>query len=251
MQSVAAYDAVAAGNTGLPWPDGHHAGAVSLLQTLRVATGAQAPSSDTARPSGPINPVLPVPGDVRGLPAGTEFETEALATGEAVIVAEPDGSAVGLVPDFADDEPDSRDASALCWTVYALPSAPIAEHRDLGDAEYALRAAVRSAADTLADIGLGCAGAGAADPRPLVGQLVEAARQHRIPAHAPPRAVRVLENAAHIDAIITVSTGLTAIAVNSSSEAQRAADAVRPLAAVVRSARTAAVDAILRSAWHS
>jgi hypothetical protein len=36
MQTVAAYDAVAAGNTGLPWPDVHAAGAVSLLQTLQA-----------------------------------------------------------------------------------------------------------------------------------------------------------------------------------------------------------------------
>lgn len=38
-QSVAAYDAVAAGHTGLPWPDVHDAGTVSLLQTLRAAVG--------------------------------------------------------------------------------------------------------------------------------------------------------------------------------------------------------------------
>ena len=37
--SVTAYDAVAAGHTGLPWPDIHDAGAVSLLQTLRTAAG--------------------------------------------------------------------------------------------------------------------------------------------------------------------------------------------------------------------
>jgi hypothetical protein len=134
--------------------------------------------------------------------------------------------------------------------VYALPSAPVVEHRDLGDAEYALRSAVRSAADTLAAIGLESAGADAADPRMLVGQLLESSRQHRIPSHAPSRAVRVLENAAHVDAILTVSSGLTTTAVQSSSEAGRAAGAMRPLATVVRSARTAAVDAILRSAWH-
>ena len=60
-QSVTAYDAVAAGHTGLPWPDVHDAGTVSLLQTLRAAAGR--PS--TGAPS--INVVLPVPGDVRGL----------------------------------------------------------------------------------------------------------------------------------------------------------------------------------------
>ena len=37
--SVTAYDSVAAGRTGLPWPDLTDAGAVSLLQTLRTAAG--------------------------------------------------------------------------------------------------------------------------------------------------------------------------------------------------------------------
>lgn len=60
----------------------------------------------------------------------------------------------------------------------------------------------------------------------------------------------MLENAAHIDAIITVGAGLMPISRQSSSEAQLASDALRPLAGMVRSARLAAVDAILRSAWH-
>ena len=37
------------------------------------------------------------------------------------------------------------------------------------------------------------------------------ARLHRAPDHAPARALRVLENAAHVDAIITVSSGLMPI----------------------------------------
>ncbi|HET9876319.1 MAG TPA: hypothetical protein VFQ37_11210, partial [Mycobacterium sp.] len=100
--------------------------------------------------------------------------------------------------------------------------------------------AVRSAADTMAATGLQYASEGPADPRLLVEQLLEASRQHRIPDHAPSRAVRVLQIAAHVDAIVTVSGGLAA----------NAAEAVGPLAAVVRSARTAAVDAILCSAWR-
>jgi hypothetical protein len=63
--------------------------------------------------------------------------------------------------------------------------------------------------------------------------------------------VRVLENAAHVDAIMTVSAGLSRIATQSSLQAEIAADALRQLAPVVRSARMAAVTAILRSAWRS
>src|ERR1700759_5343667 len=276
IQAVTAYDAVAAGHTGLPWPDVHDAGTVTLLQTLRAAIGRPTSTPDAlGLMRGTINVVLPVPGDVRGLTPGTQFERDALAAGEAVIIANPrnPATAVGLVPElFYDDlaEPVDDDLPELCaltWTVYSLPGAPVLDHYELGDAEYALRSAVRSAADTLGAIGLGSAAADVEDPRGLVEQLLESARQHRVPAHAPCRALRVLENAAHVDAIIAVSAGLTRsepttdrfaarmmtglepAGIQSSSEARIAGDALRPVSGVVRSARMAAVNAILQSAW--
>lgn len=269
-QSVTAYDAVAAGHTGLPWPDVHDAGTVTLLQTLRAAVGRPAVSVAPGRLRGTVNMVLPVPGDVRGLAPGTQFESDALAAGEAVIITHPDdpGTAVGLVPEFsygdldeADDDAESPELCGLAWTVYSLPGAPVLHHYELGDAEYALRSAVRSAADALGAIGLGAAASEVDDPRGLVEQLLESARQHRIPDHAPSRALRVLENAAHVDAIIAVSSGLSrvsdsptekmvaGIGTQSSSQARIATDALRPLTTVVRSARMAAVTAILHSAW--
>ncbi len=244
--SVTAYDSVAATRTGLPWPDLNHSGAVSLLQTLRTSAGRT--------PGGPmIGVALPVPGDVRGLPAGTQFQRDALATGEALVVSGE--TTVGLVPDFefddaGQDPDDEPEPSALAWTVYSMPKAPGAGHLDLGEAEYELRAAVRSAADALGALRAGAAGADVADPRGLVEQVLESAGAHRIPAHAPERALRVLENAAHIDAIITVSSGLMPIGLQSSSEVQIASDALRPLTTVVRSARMAAISAILQSAWR-
>lgn len=276
-QSVTAYDAVAAGHTGLPWPDVNDAGTVTLLQTLRAAVGR--PTSTRGAPPlmrGTINVVLPVPGDVRGLAPGTQFERDALSAGEAIIIANPHtpATAVGLVPEFSyqdDDTPDDYETGlaelcTLTWTVYSLPGAPILDHYELGDAEYTLRSAVRSAADALGTIGLGSAAADVDDPRGLVEQLLESARQHRIPDHAPSRALRVLENAAHVDAIIAVSAGLSRsdspdrfaapiaaglepLGTQSSSEARIASDALRPLTAVVRSAQMAAVTAILHSAW--
>jgi hypothetical protein len=83
----------------------------------------------------------------------------------------------------------------------------------------------------------------------LVEELLQAGSLHRVPDHAPDRALRVLSTAAHVDAIIAVSAGPTPIATQSASEGQLADAAMRPLAAVVRSARTAAVSAILQSAW--
>jgi hypothetical protein len=249
-QSVTAYDAVAAGHTGLPWPDVHDAGVVSLLQTLRTAAGR----SSTGTPS--ITVVLPIPGDVRGLPPGSQFGRDAIAAGEAVIVTHPEapGKAVGLVPEFdygeADDELVIPELAALSWTVYSLPSVPVIDHIELGEAEYDLRLAVRSAADTLTTIGLCSTGIEVEDPRGMVEQLLEATGHHQVPESAPSRALRVLENAAHVDAIIAVSAGLSRIGTRSLSEAQIATDALRPLAAVVRSARMAALSAILQAAWQ-
>ncbi len=248
--SVTAYDAVAAGSTGLPWPDMNHSGTMSLLQTLRTAAGVPA-----GAPA--ISVVLPVPGDVRGLPAGTQFERDAVTAGEAlVLTGDPSSPAVGLVPDFEYDDDDAFDESGetelsgLSWTAYSLPGAPVAEHLELGDAEYALRSAVRSAADALGAIRAEAGGVDVADPRKLVEQVLASSSRHRAPDHAPSRALRVLENAAHIDAIVTVSSGLMPIGLQSSSEAQIANEALRPLATVVRSARLAAINAILHSAWR-
>ncbi|KWX25078.1 hypothetical protein AFM11_06555 [Mycolicibacterium wolinskyi] len=248
--SVTAYDSGAAARTGLPWPELEDSGSVSLLQTLRTAVGG-----GTSMPA--ITVAQPVPGDVRGLPAGTQFQRDALAVGEAVMVTHDELDGVGLVPEFEyfelDDiemasafEPEPR---ALSWTVYSVPTMPVAEYFDLGEAEYELRAAVRSAAETLGALRAGV-GIDVEDPRGMVEQILEANRLHRIPDHAPTRAVRVLETAAHVDAIIAVSSGLMPIGLQSSSEVQIAGDALRPLALVVRSARLAALNAILRSAWR-
>ena len=244
--SVTAYDSVAAGRTGLPWPDLNDAGAVSMLQTLRTAAG-----SGLSAPA--IGVVLPVPGDVRGLPAGTQLQRDAITAGEAILVGRDHSAAIGLVPDFEYDELEDEsdfepEPTALSWTVYSLPGAPTPEYLDLGEAEYALRSAVQSAADALGAIR--AAGTDVADPRGLVEQVLEGTRGHQVPDHAPSRAVRVLENAAHIDAIVTVSSGLMPIGLQSSSEAQIANEALRPLSAVVRSARLAAISAILMSAWR-
>ena len=227
---------------------------MSLLQTVRSGAGRRSGGDWPARPV--IGVALPVPGDVRGLPAGTGFQRDALNAGEAVIVSSPSGEAIGLVPEFEYDEGDdglsgedlSPELCQLSWTVYSVPSVPILDQMDLGEAEYALRSAVRSAAEALGAMRLG-AGGGVDDPRGLVEQVLESSRHHRAPDHAPTRALRVLENAAHVDAIIAVSAGLMPIGTQNASEAQIASDTLRPLASVVRSARIAAVTAVLQSAW--
>lgn len=243
--SVIAYDAVAAGRTGLPWPDVDSAGAMSLLQTVRTAAGPRPGSAgpDERWPARPaIAVLLPVPGDVRGLPPGTQFSADALAIGESVVVSAPDGQAIGVIPAFEDED----DPETLSWSVYSVPGGPVLDYPELGEAEYALRSAVRSAADALSALQLT---GSADDPRSLVEELLAANQHHRAPDHAPARAIRVLSTAAHVDAIITVSSGFTAIGTQTSSQARIADSALLPLASVVRAARSAAVGAILQSAW--
>ncbi len=244
-QTIAAHDPVAAGHAGLPYPAAEHGGAMAVLQTLRsAATGA--PGGHAA----PIEVVLPVPGDVRGLPPGSAFARDALDVGEALILTGRDDTgiadtAVGLVPDY----PDEAEPPTLRWTAYALPAPPPGPPADLGSAEYELRAAVRAAADALGAMDL-TSGADA-DPRALVEQLLDATAGHRVPAHAPARALRVLQQAAHVEAILAVTAELAPLAMHSASQHHVSEGALRPLATVVRTARLAALDAILRSAWQS
>lgn len=243
--SVMAYDAIAAGRTGLPWPDMDSAGPMSLLQTVRTAAGRMPEAGLARRPA--IAVVLPVPGDVRGLIPGTQFSHDALAAGEAVVVSGPDGDAVGIVPMLESTDEGADDGDVLTWSVYSVTECPLSDPIDLGEAEYALRSAVRTAAEALG--GLELSGGGAANPRMLVEEVLAANGHHRLPDHAPPRAVRVLSTAAHVDAIIAVTDGLPATGTRSASEARIADDAMRPLSSVVRAARAAALSAILQSAW--
>lgn len=220
---------------------------MSLLQTVRTAAGRRRDGTWPAAPA--IGLALPVPGDVRGLPAGTQFQRDALDAGEAIVVRALEGESIGLVPAFecdADDESAVPEISVLSWSVYSLPTGPTPEHINLGDAEYSLRSAVRSAAEALGSLQ---SVPGCADPRALVEEVLQAGSYHRIPDHAPDRALRVLATAAHVDAIIAVSTGPAPPAMPSAADERIADTAMRPLAAVVRAARTAAVSEILQSAW--
>ena len=250
------------------------------LAVADAARGGWPAVSDADGPGrlrGTINVVLPVPGDVRGLAAGTQFERDALAAGEAVIIANPDNpaTAVGLVPEFFyDDLEDSTDDAtglpelcALSWTVYSLPGAPVFDHYELGDAEYTLRSAVRSAADALGAIGLGSAASTSTirgdssssywNPHGNTAFPTMRRRAHCGCWRTPRTSTRSSRSArGSVDRptlrIVSRRPSLPAssrVGTQSSSEARIASDALRPLTAVVRSARMAAVTAILHSAW--
>ena len=73
--------------------------APSLSRSCAEAPAAGAPA---------LSLVLPVPGDVRGLPPDTQFQRDAITMGEAIIVGTQPGRSVGLLPCPEPDRPSSR-----------------------------------------------------------------------------------------------------------------------------------------------
>ncbi|QDQ92549.1 hypothetical protein FND50_18290 [Rhodococcus sp. WB9] len=230
MHLACAEDEGTAGRTGLPWPHPQDAGVTALLQTMRRSV---------SQPETEIRLVLPGPGDVRGLPAGTEFASAAISAGEGVLVGPPGRSGTGLVPHV--EGPD-----VLRWTVSTIERLPLdAHHTGLGEAEFTMRQAVRDAAAALEALHMLDSGFGA-DPRALIAEALAQSARHRYPATIAPRALRILDSADQVAAILTVAEQMAPARTVSASGAATLEDLLRPLRSAVRSARTAAVNACAR-----
>ncbi len=231
MHLVGAGDQVTAGRTGLPWPDAEDAGIMALLKTIREASagsGAQ------------IQLVLPVAGDVRGLPPGTEFAQTAIRAGDGLIVGVPGRSGTGLVPRRCGQD-------VLQWTGFSVEVPVAQEQMGLGEAEYAMRTAVRDAADAL----LLVQRVGSDrdfDPREAVEDELAKSAVHTYPESMPLRARRILQSADHVAAIIAVAQQQPTLLPASMSGAASFDDVLRPLIAAVRSARLVAVQSSVREA---
>ncbi|MFI1913689.1 hypothetical protein [Nocardia sp. NPDC020380] len=233
-QSVAAGDPVAGGHTGLPWASDEEpdavagAGIMVLLKVIREAL-----SGDGAQ----VRLVLPVPGDVRGLPVGSEFAAAATEAGEGLLIGVAGHAGTGLVPVWTDED-------ALQWRVYATPIPVTAEpDMPLGEAEYSMREAVRDAADALQHLQTTRLGSGGVGPRELVEAELAGHSKHRYPDSMPLRARRILDTADQVAAILTVAEREPASAPTSSSVAAAQEALLRPLWNAIRSARLAAVHA--------
>jgi len=177
--------------------------------------------------------VLPVAGDVRGLGGRSEFAGTALHAGEAVVLH---GAALGLVPEPIAD-------GVLRWTVFDIGDAPAAEHLPLGEAEHELTGAMRVAAGVLTELGV-------AKHRAGVREEITARVAHRSnapwPEGTPPRALRVLQRANEVSAILELAAEDAPGNAVSGSSARRRAEALRPLNDAVRVARLAAVEEAVR-----
>ncbi|MGH3620861.1 MAG: hypothetical protein ACRDQ5_03605 [Sciscionella sp.] len=180
---------------------------------------------------------LPVPGDVRELGGRSPFADAAIKVGEAVVLA---SAGLGVVP-VRSTIPDN--GTEVRWTVYDLPASGPGEYIPLAEAEHKLAGAMRAAATALVELDV-------ARHRPNVraeiGELVAAQPRLPWPPGMPARAMRVLQRAAEVAAILRVASGDEPGAALSASAARARAEALRPLDDAVRMARRAAVNESVR-----
>lgn len=220
---VLAADDVAAIATGLPGPGSPVSSVTFLLAALRRAA-----PRDQARV------VLPVAGDIRGLPGPGRFTDEALLAGEGVVFPE---AGFGVVPSVVAD-------GVLRWTVHAIPEpGPPADFVALNHAEFDLRDQVRQSASVLTSLGV-------ARHRPGVREEIAAALRSRPrtlwPAGMPGQALRVLQHADEVEAILAAASIDEPGGALSASAAVARREALRPIESAVRVARRAAVAEAVR-----
>jgi hypothetical protein len=182
--------------------------------------------------------VLPVPGDISGLPGPPEVNSDALAAGEAVIVIGPTPPLL-LVPSVEVHGPAMEGAlESVSWRV--LPAARVpAPPPPPRAAEYELAGAIRSTTTALLDLDNASArpevlallrDRGEAEPGPGLG-----------PGYPPP-AHALLARAERLHALLDLAALDDGAAVTASEVARRTA-VLRGLSAAVRRSYEAAYDA--------
>ena len=217
---VVTADESTAAVTALPGPGSPATSVTFLLAAVRRLSGS---TSSHARLA------LPVPGDFGGMPTTGTFSRAAMETGHGVLL--PD-IGYGLVP--------TPIAEGLVrWTVHSvLEPVPLDEHLPLGECEHALREQVRKSASILTSLGV-------ARHRPGVRQEIENTLKSRPrslwPDGMPPNALRVLQHADEVEAILAAASVDEPGDALTASAARARTDALRPLATAVRVARRAAV----------
>lgn len=177
--------------------------------------------------------VLPVPGDVRGLDGDSDLTRLALRCGEAGVLRQP---GLGLVPQRVAE-------GVLRWTVFGTGELPAAEQLSIGEAEYGMASAMREAASTLTDLDIAKHRPGVRDE---IAETVAARPKPPWPDNTPPRALRVLQRASEVEAILWVATDDSPGGALSASATRARTEALRPLFDAVRAARRAAVAEMIR-----
>jgi hypothetical protein len=227
-----------------PWSPAHDVVAADLGTALAHTLSAPGgpPGSVTfllaalrrAAPRGTGRLVLPAAGDPRGLPSPGPFSRAAMEAGEGVLFLD---AGLGLVPGRTAED-------VLRWTTYPVPDpGPAPEYVALPQAERDLREQVRRSASVLTSLGV-------ARHRPGVREEIAAklrARPHSLwPAGMPPAALRVLQHADEVEAILAAASVDEPGGALSATAAAARREALRPLTTAVRVARRAAVTEAVR-----
>lgn len=178
--------------------------------------------------------VLPVPGDVRGLPTVPGLAPLALESGQAAV-----GERLALVP-------ESIGPGAVAWTAFPLdgaPPTPPPAEGTLRSVSGALDLAVADVARSLVDLDL--ARWNPEVPALLAG-LSRPVPGPQLPEDHDPLAVSVLSRAQRLSRVLDLAMADAPGAAVNHSQATARDSALRPLAHAVREAVTAAFNAVPR-----
>lgn len=187
---------------------------------------------------------LPIAGHPLGLSGPPEFNARALAAGQAVLTV--GGATLGLVPEVYEAGPAGDVHVEVVWRCLPVRDAPPADVPSLGEAERELAEALRDATEALARLDV--AGAGPAAQAALEAYRARAARGREVLAPGyPPRAVRVLELAQRVAALVEIAGDGHGAAVSASQIAARA-ELLRPVERTARRAQVAAYNAYVEEA---
>jgi hypothetical protein len=179
---------------------------------------------------------LPVAGHPLGLSGPPDFNARALAAGQAVLTS--GGVCLGLVPEVSEAGPEGDVHTEVAWECLPVRDAPPADVPSLGEAERELAEALRDATEAMARLDV--AGAGPAAQAALEAYRARAERGREVLAPGyPPRAVRVLELAQRVAALVGIAADGHGGAVSASQITARAA----LLRSVERTARRAQYNA--------
>jgi hypothetical protein len=233
------------------WTSAWLAGRVASDEVLRASAGQDAPHQVIGltdepdavplsevlirwrRAGEPVRLVLPVAGDVRGVPAPAAFRAAALDAGEAVY-----GGGIGLVPEVTDHSPSSAPDSVE-WQAYEV-DAPPPDFQSVADAQHELTVAIRESASAMAAADV----AGwSSDIAAAVGDARRAGERVNVPPGFPPRAVALVAQAERLQAVLDLAAAdPIGGAIDRMGIAART-EALRPLFVAVRRARLAGYNA--------
>ena len=196
------------------WANAFFVGSASLDQAVDAVVGTDRPHTVEGLPGFPDEPVrlrevlvawrraggtvravLPVPGDVRGLPGPQPFRAAALDAGEAVF-----GPRLGLVPTVVVHPPSSAPPSVR-WQAYPVDTAP-PDDQSIMHAQFELSAAIRDSAQALSAAAVGGQRGDVAAP---LADARRAGERLELPPGFPQRAVALLAQAQRMQAALDLA----------------------------------------------